>query len=207
MLCGPNARCTNAAHVVIRSLECTGVVDSVFVGVEPYACYIPIEEYWLDMKLKNLKATLALHPAAHPRFILPDGDVIPAHFHITEVGHVAKRFIDCGGKRHDTTDTCLLQTYVADDVDHRLDARTFAKILQLGNQVLPHDDLEVEVEYDCCVVAQYPIVAADFGGGRIDIQLGEKHTDCLAKEKCGVDGGACASQPNAEEMAAASTCC
>ena len=64
------------------------------------------------MKLNELKATLALAPDALPRFILPDGDVVPAHFHITEVGHVAKRFIDCGGTLHDTTDTCLLQTYV-----------------------------------------------------------------------------------------------
>ena len=91
------------------------------------------------MKLTELKAILREHPSAYPRFILPDGDQVPAHFHITEVGHVAKRFIDCGGKLHDKTDTCLLQTYVADDVDHRLNAGTFAKILDLGAQVLPHD--------------------------------------------------------------------
>ncbi len=140
------------------------------------------------MKLRDLRLILAAHPDALPRFILPDGDHIPAHFHITEVGHVTKRFIVCGGTLHDTTDTCLLQTYVADDVDHRLDAGTFAKILQLGDQVLPHDDLEVEVEYDCCVVAQYPIARAMFSGEAIDLQLGEKHTDCLAKEKCGIGG-------------------
>ncbi len=135
------------------------------------------------MKLRDLKATLALYPEALPRFTLPDGDQIPAHFHITEVGHVTKRFIDCGGKLHDRKDTCLLQTWVADDYDHRLTAGRFAKILQLGEQVLPHDDLEVEVEYDCCVVAQYPIARAEFTGEHIDIQLGEKHTACLARER------------------------
>jgi hypothetical protein len=154
------------------------------------------------MKLHDLKATLALHPNALPRFILPDGDQIPAHFHITEVGHVAKRFIDCGGKLHDTTDTCLLQTYVADDVDHRLDAGRLAKILQLGDRVLPHDDLEVEVEYDCCVVAQYPIASATFTGVHVDLHLREKHTACLATEKCGVDGGSCST--SAAEVAG---CC
>ncbi len=143
------------------------------------------------MKLRELKTTLALHPDALPRFFLPDGDVVPAHFHITEVGHVAKRFIDCGGKLHETTDTCLLQTYVADDVDHRLNAATFAKILQLGAQVLPHDDLNVEVEYDCCVTAQYPIASATLSGSHIDIQLRAKHTDCLAKRQCGIDGEGC----------------
>jgi len=159
------------------------------------------------MKLKDLKATLALHPEARPRFTLPDGDQIPAHFHITEVGHIAKRFIDCGGTLHDTSDTCLLQTYVADDVEHRLDAGTFAKILQLGDQVLPHDDLEVEVEYDCCVVAQYPVASAEFSGDHIEIQLGEKHTDCLAKEKCGIEGQSCGTGATAGDKAITSSCC
>lgn len=161
------------------------------------------------MKLTDLKATLALHPDARPRFILPDGDQIPAHFHITEVGHVAKRFIDCGGTLHDTTDTCLLQTYVADDVDHRLRAGTFAKILQLGDQVLPHDDLDVEVEYDCCVVAQYPIDSATFAGEHIDIQLGEKHTACLAKARCGSEGDNCGGERGFARTSAAvaAACC
>jgi hypothetical protein len=155
------------------------------------------------MKLHDLKATLALHPDALPRFILPDGDQIPAHLHITEVGHIAKRFIDCGGTLHDTTDTCLLQTYVADDVDHRLNAATFAKILQLGDRVLPHDQLEVEVEYDCCVVAQYPIASATFTGEFVELQLGEKHTDCLAKAKCGIADD----QARADRRSATAGCC
>ena len=160
------------------------------------------------MKLRDLKATLALHPDALPRFILPDGDQIPAHFHITEVGHVAKRFIDCGGKLHDTTDTCLLQTYVADDVEHRLTAGTFAKILQLGDQVLPHDDLHVEVEYEDCAITQSPITSAELSGDHIEIRLGAKHTDCLAKEKCGIDGEGCGSSSDATESAAtAGACC
>lgn len=141
------------------------------------------------MKLSELKSLLRTHPDAFPRFVLPDGDQIPAHFHITEVGHVAKRFIDCGGRLHETHHTCLLQTYVADDVDHRLDAGRCAKILELGAKVLPSDDLEVEVEYDCCVVAQYPITSMQFTGTHLEFQLGSKQTDCLAKEKCGIDSG------------------
>lgn len=157
------------------------------------------------MKLNELKSTLRAHPTAFPRLILPDGDYIPAHFHITEVGHVAKRFIDCGGTLHETIDTCLLQTYVADDIDHRLDAATFAKILDLGDRVLPPDDLEVEVEYDCCVVAQYPIAGVAVAGEHLELQLGEKHTDCLAKEKCGIDGHGCKSKAEAGTVSA--SCC
>lgn len=155
------------------------------------------------MKLYELKSLLRSQPSAFPRLTLPDGDQIPAHFHITEVGHVAKRFIDCGGTLHDATDTCLLQTYVSDaDPDHRLNAGTFARILDLGEQVLPHDDLEVEVEYDCCVVAQYPIASGEVYGDVIELKLGEKHTDCLAKEKCGIDGDCCVTNENAT-----SSCC
>ena len=162
----------------------------------------------MGMKLSELKSLLASQPDKFPRFILPDGDQIPAHFHITEVGHVAKRFIDCGGKLHDMTDTCLLQTYVADDLEHRLNAGTFAKILQLGDQVLPHDDVNVEVEYDCCVVAQYPVAGAQVSGDHIELQLGEKHTDCLAKQKCGIDGGDCGKTEVRDNAAAAvSSCC
>lgn len=158
------------------------------------------------MKLHELKTILARNPEAHPQFVLPDSDLIPAHFHITEVGHITKRFMDCGGKLHDHKDTCLLQTYVADDTDHRLTAGTFAKILRLGDQVLPHDDLEVEVEYDCCVVAQYPIAGAEFTGEYVEIRLGEKHTDCLARKRCGIDGESCGSGTR-EQTGAVAACC
>ena len=153
------------------------------------------------MTLKTLKATLALHPDSLPRFILPDGEQIPAHFHITEVGHVTKRFIDCGGTLHDRRDVCVLQTWVNDDdSNHRLTARTFAKILQLGHQVLPNDEMEVEVEYEDGVITQSPLAGANFTGEHIELQLGEKHTDCLARERCGID-------PKETEVGTAVSCC
>lgn len=158
------------------------------------------------MKLHELKSVLRANPSALPTFVLPDGDLVPAHFHITEVGHVAKRFIDCGGTLHDTTDTCLLQSYVDDDVDHRLDADTFAKILDLGRQVLPHEDLEVEVEYEDCSVSQYPIAAAEVEGDKILLKLSDKHTDCLAKAKCGIDSDRCGSALEESTTASASCC-
>jgi hypothetical protein len=45
------------------------------------------------MKLNGLKAILELQPDKFPRFILPEGDHVPDHFHLTEVGHVVKNFI------------------------------------------------------------------------------------------------------------------
>jgi len=149
------------------------------------------------MKLRELKSLLRAHPAVHPRFLLPNGEEIPAHFHITEVGHVAKKFVDCGGTFRDR-ETCVLQTYVADDYDHRLKASRFADILDLGRPILPDHDLEIEVEWDCCVVSQYPIASGRAVADRLEFQLTGKHTDCLAKQKCGCES---------EAVKSAGTCC
>jgi Family of unknown function (DUF6428) len=141
------------------------------------------------MKLDELKSILRGHPDTLPRFILPGGEQIPPHFHITEVGHVAKKFVDCGGTFRDR-EACVLQTHVADDFDHRLKAKRFADILDLGRPILPGDDLEVEVEWDCCVVSQYPIASGRAVEDRLEFQLGAKRTDCLAQQKCGCEAEA-----------------
>lgn len=150
------------------------------------------------MKLSELKAVLRAHPMVHSRFLLPNGEQIPAHFHITEVGRVAKKFVDCGGTFREG-ETCVLQTYVADDFEHRLQAGRFADILDLGRPILPGDDLDVEVEWDCCVVSQYPIASGRAIDDRLEFQLAAKHTDCLAKQKCGCESDL--------EVATAPACC
>ena len=138
------------------------------------------------MKLHELKSILEAQPEKFPRFILPDGDRVPAHFHVTEVGHVQKNFIDCGGTIR-KNEAAVLQLWVNDgDQDHRLNAGKFASILSLGERVLPHNDFDVEVEWDCCVTSQYPIQNFETIGSHIDFALATKHTDCLAKEKCGI---------------------
>jgi Family of unknown function (DUF6428) len=144
--------------------------------------YIPKQEYRCGMKLSDLRAALEQHPDTLPRFVLPDGDYIPAHAHVTEVGHVLKNFIDCGGVMG-KSETVLLQTHVGQDTDHRLRSDRFAKILQLGRRVLPHDELEVEIEYDCCVVAQYPISEVKAASQHLDVLLGKRRTQCLAQAR------------------------
>ena len=134
------------------------------------------------MKLSELKIALQKHPESFPRFVLPDGGAIPAHAHVTEVGHAVKTFIDCGGVTG-KTETVLLQTHVGDDTEYRLTSRRFAKILELGDRLLPHDRLNVEVEYNCCVVAQYPISGAKQTGEHLDLLLENKRTQCLARER------------------------
>jgi Family of unknown function (DUF6428) len=158
------------------------------------------------MHLNELKTILRSHPSACPRFTFPDGNQIPTHFHITEVGHVTRRFVDCGGVLHDRSDTCLIQTWLGEDLNHRLTAGRFAKILDLGAQLLPSEDVPVEVEYDCCVVAQYPIESVQRKGNVLELKLADKHTDCLSRRRRKIDGGCCTKQVEAH-AATATSCC
>ena len=86
--------------------------------------------------------------------MLPSGEFVPDHFHVTEVGRVHKNFIDCGGTRRESV-VCSLQTWTAHDLDHRLIASKLCKILRLAAPILESSDLPVEVEYGSDVASQY----------------------------------------------------
>lgn len=152
------------------------------------------------MNTSEFIAALRTHADKQISLLLPDGGFVPAHFHITEVGHVTKRFIDCGGTRREL-ETCLLQTWVHDDVDHRLTAGKLAAIFDKAGDVLPQHDLPVEIEYEDYVVAQFPVESAEIIDGLLTFRLGLKHTDCLARGIC--LPGECA--PKAQSLP--TTCC
>ena len=135
------------------------------------------------MKLHELKQLLQRHPDRLFQLQLPDGHPVPVSFHITEVGHVRKTFIDCGGQMHDTA-TCQLQAWVANDHDHRLANRKLLGILQKAAAFLPGDDLPVEIEYEHLALSQYSVASADVRDDAVVLRLESKHTDCLAKELC-----------------------
>jgi Family of unknown function (DUF6428) len=145
------------------------------------------------MNVTEFKAQLLAHPDKLLTFVLPDGGFIPAHFHITEVGHVQRNFVDCGGTRR-RTEACLLQTWVASDDDHRLNASKLAKIFSHASDVLPSEDLPVEIEYEDYVVSQFPVTGVQVADGALLFTLGLKHTDCLAKELCLPSGGCCSTE-------------
>ncbi len=142
------------------------------------------------MLLSELKATLGANPGAGLHFLLPDGDMVPAHFHITEVGRVQKDFIDCGGTTRSST-SCLLQVWVADDLDHRLTADRFGMILKLAEALLKSDELPVEVEFESAAISQYPLGGVEATPMGLLFHLGTKHTACLAPDRCGVGEKGC----------------
>ena len=136
------------------------------------------------MKLSVLHALLQTHRDKQFRLVLPNDSAVPISFHVTEVAHIRKQFIDCGGKTH-TTDTCQLQAWVWTDTDHRLQAGKMADVLALAEDVLPdNQDLEIEIEYEDAVLSQYPVASYTVNDTEVTLNLTPKHTDCLARGVC-----------------------
>ncbi len=130
------------------------------------------------MKLSQIKNHLEkLETIA---FELPDGKLVPRHFHVTEVGKVEKNFIDCGGTvRHEVV--ANFQLWEANDYDHRLHPEKLTHIIELSEKVLGLEDLDIEVEYQGSTIGKYGL---DFNG--TNFLLTNKQTACLALDACGV---------------------
>lgn len=133
------------------------------------------------MKLSEIKSHLAMQESV--TFLLPDGTMVPEHFHVTEVGIVTKDFIDCGGTvRHEKV--ANFQLWNANDNEHRLKAGKLLGIIGLSEKVLGMEDLEIEVEYQDKTIGRY-----DLGYDGKNYNLLPKQTACLAMDKCGVPEG------------------
>lgn len=138
------------------------------------------------MKLSQFTDLLRTHPDKPFHLVLPGANTVPVSFHITEVGHVTKKFIDCGGKVH-AVQTCQLQAWLGTDSDHRLLAGKMAGALGVAGTkgILPAgEDLDVEFEYEDKTISQYPVAGYTVTDEAVVLTLASKHTDCLAKESC-----------------------
>ncbi|MFY7664879.1 DUF6428 family protein [Flavobacterium sp.] len=130
------------------------------------------------MTIQNFKEILTHLPELG--FKTPNGNAIPEHFHITELGIITKHFIDCGGTVR-TESHANFQLWVANDTEHRL---TPEKLLQIINHSEKHfalDALDIEVEYQGETIGKYGI---DFTGSAFT--LIPKQTNCLALDNCGI---------------------
>ena len=113
-------------------------------------------------------------------FVLPTGELVPAHFHVTEVGSVTKHFIDCGGTVRNEQ-RVNFQLWEANDYDHRLHPEKLISIIELSEKQLGLSDEEIEVEYQGATIGKYGM---DVRGD--EFMLTSLTTDCLAKDKCGI---------------------
>ena len=135
------------------------------------------------MKLHEFQAALAAAPDTEMQWILPGGKQVPPHAHVTEVARIDKRFIDCGGKFREES-LWRLQTWVAEDIDHRLTAGKLAAIIIKATSTIGLGDFDIDVEHEEGLISQYPIVSIEIRGRKLAVQLTSRHTDCLARELC-----------------------
>ena len=130
------------------------------------------------MKLSQIKNQL--QQLNDVNFKLADGTMVPAHFHVTEVGLITKHFIDCGGTVRNEK-VVNFQLWNANDTDHRLKPQKLLNIISLSEKTLGIEDLEIEVEYQSDTIGKYGL---DFDGE--NFILTTKQTNCLAQDKCGI---------------------
>lgn len=131
------------------------------------------------MKLSELKNHLT--NLEKIGFQLPNGELVPAHFHVTEVGKITKNFIDCGGKVRNE-EVVNLQLWSANDYNHRLHPEKLIHILELSENKLGIQDNEIEVEYQGETIGKFGL---DFNGK--NFLLTTKKTNCLALDSCGIE--------------------
>ncbi len=131
------------------------------------------------MKLLEIKKILSNLDAVI--FQLPNKSFVPEHFHVTEVGVITKKFIDCGGKIREEI-FVNFQLWEAGDFDHRLAPKKLLNIIELSGKKLSIDEnLEIEIEYQSDTIGKYGLT---YNG--IYFQLVNKQTACLAEDACGI---------------------
>ncbi len=131
------------------------------------------------MKLSEIKTHLK--SLSKIGFQLPNGELVPSHFHVTEVGKITKDFIDCGGKVRSET-VINFQLWEENDYDHRLHPEKLAQIIEMSEKKFKLEDLEIEVEYQGKeTIGKYNL---DFDG--TNFLLTSKITACLAEDACGI---------------------
>lgn len=130
------------------------------------------------MKLSKVKEVLLT--LDNVEFQLEDGTFVPEHFHVTEVGQINKKFIDCGGVIRDEK-VINFQLWNADDYEHRLKPKKLLSIIELSENKLGIEDAEIEVEYQAITIGKYDL---DFNGKTFVLK--NKTTACLAEDACGI---------------------
>ncbi len=130
------------------------------------------------MTLEQIKEILPT--LENVEFQLENGTFVPEHFHVTEVGQITKKFIDCGGTIRDEK-VVNFQLWNADDFEHRLKPAKLLNIIQLSEEKLGIEDAEIEVEYQSETIGKY-----DLGFNGKNFILKNKTTTCLAQDACGI---------------------
>ena len=131
------------------------------------------------MKLSEFKN--ALKTLEKINFRMPNGQFVDAHIHITEVGMINKKFIDCGGVVRTENKVGFQLWKDNNDLEHRLLPEKLKHIIELSEGNLTILDEEIEVEYQAETIGKYGV---EFNG--FEFVLTNKQTACLAEDNCGI---------------------
>lgn len=130
--------------------------------------------------MKYLEFKESLQKLERLTFIMPNGILFPAHFHITEVGRTNKQFIDCGGLLRNVSEICI-QLWLAEDRNHCLSTKKLLHILGETERQMMLPDENVLVELQGETIEKYAISLSEKG-----FLLLPTHTACLAEDTCGI---------------------
>jgi len=130
------------------------------------------------MKLSELKSYL--QECEYPVFQLPSWEIVPAHYHITEIGTSTKKFVDCGGTLRTEKHTTLQLRY-SNDTDHRLTSTKLLNIIDFYMQKVSDSDHMLHIEHQWPTIQIYWLQYINN-----TFVLTPTYTDCLAKDACGI---------------------
>jgi hypothetical protein len=150
------------------------------------------------MKLSEVKNILREVPDV--RFVLENGEAVPEHFHVTEVGVIFKHFIDCGGVVRQEKRVGF-QLWNANDFNHRLKPVKLLSIITLSEDKLNLPDAEIEVEYQRDTIGKFGL---GFDGS--NFVLKGLTTTCLASDSCGIPAEQLPENAGQENVASSKGC-
>ena len=128
------------------------------------------------MNLSTFKAVLASQKDL--TFTLPNGNIVPPHFHVSEIGQITRKYIDCGGSIR-VDHKINFQLWLASDIDHRLSPQKLIKIIEQSENALQLKDVDIEVEYQGSTIEKFGL---SFQNNQL--QLTSTETACLAPNAC-----------------------
>lgn len=127
------------------------------------------------MNIKSFKTIL--ETTKETQFILWDGTLVPPHFHITEVGVVEKKSIDCGNQLQNDR-RVFIQLWYSNDASHRLSSEKILKIIAQAEKNWDIEALEIWIEYQTETIGWFNL---EFNGKWV---LLPTSTQCKAQDAC-----------------------
>ena len=109
--------------------------------------------------------------------------MVPEHFHLTEIGEITKRFIDCGGVVREKK-SLSMQLRCADDFDHRLSWLKLLQIIAWFRKKITAEDYDVVIEYQWKETLW--LYDVEWDDDNQMFVLMPQSTTCLAMDKCGI---------------------